>query len=55
MSKGKYSNNSFKGTEGNQGPYKLKGRNGENYIVVLSGTEKVFMDGEKLDYRLQYC
>lgn len=49
MSKGKYSNNSFKGTEGNQGPYKLRGRNGENYIVVLSGTEKVFMDGEKLE------
>ena len=49
MSKGKYTTQSFNGNEGNQGPYKLKGDNGENYIVVLSGTERVFMNGEKLD------
>ena len=45
MSKGKYTTQSFNGDEGNQGPYKLIGRNGENYIVVLSGTEKLFMNG----------
>ena len=49
MSKGKYTTQSFNGDEGNQGPYKLKGRNGENYIVVLSGTEKLFMNGVKLE------
>ena len=32
MSKGKFHINNFNGTEGNQGPYKLKGKNGENYI-----------------------
>ena len=60
MSKGKYTTQSFNGDEGNQGPYKLKGRNGENYIVVLSGTEKLFMNGLKLkrgtdkDYIIDY-
>ena len=49
MSKGKYTTQSFNGDEGNQGPYKLKGRNGENYVIVLSGTEKLFMNGVKLD------
>ena len=60
MSKGKYTTNSFMGIEGNQGPYKLNGRQGENYIVILAGTEKVFMDGELLirgvekDYIINY-
>ena len=49
MSKGKYTTQSFNGDEGNQGPYKLRGRNGENYIVVLSGTEKLFLNGVKLE------
>ena len=49
MSKGKYTTQSFNGDEGNQGPYKIKGKNGENYIVVLSGTEKLFMNGVKLE------
>ena len=49
MSKGKYATQSFNGDDGNQGPYKLNGRNGENYIIVLSGTEKLFMNGVKLD------
>ena len=60
MSKGKYSSNYFEGIEGNQGPYKLNGKNGENYIVVLAGTEKVYIDGKRLnrgidnDYVIDY-
>ena len=47
MSKGKYATNSFFGREGDQGPYKLMGNNEEPYIVTLSGTERVFIDGLK--------
>ena len=54
MSKGKFHINNFNGTEGNQGPYKIKGKNGENYIVVLSGTEKVYLDGERLKRGLEF-
>ena len=46
ISKGEYNKMIFKGVEGKQGPYKLKGANNELYVIVLSGTEKVYIDGE---------
>lgn len=49
LSKGSYHRMSFTGIEGNQGPYKLKGANNEDYIVILSGTEKVYIDGQLLE------
>ena len=47
VSKGEYTTNSFNGQESNQGPYTLHGKNGEIGIVILAGTETVWLDGEK--------
>lgn len=43
--RGQYAKSNFTGQEGNQGPYKLRGQNGELFILVVSGSERVFVNG----------
>lgn len=60
-SRGKFNTNQFPGIEGVQGPYQLYGKNNENNIVVIAGTEKVYIDGvlmlrgEANDYAIDYA
>jgi hypothetical protein len=58
--RGKFNTNNFNGTDGVQGPYRLTGQSGEKDIIVLAGTERVFVDGlemirgENNDYIIEY-
>mgnify|MGYP003639764347 FL=1 len=58
--RGQYAKSSFTGIEGNQGPYKLRGQNNELYVLVISGSERVYVNGillkrgENNDYTIDY-
>jgi hypothetical protein len=60
LAKGKYNKLKINGIEGNQGPYRLFGSDNETYIIILSGSEKVYINGklltrgEKFDYVIDY-
>lgn len=58
--RGQYAKSDFVGQEGNQGPYKLIGSSGQLYVLVISGSERVYVNGillqrgENNDYTIDY-
>ena len=58
--RGRYITQDFQGQEANQGPYKLNGPTGEAYIFIISGSERVFINGirqtrgKNKDYSIDY-
>ena len=59
-SKGRFHYIEIKGRDGDQGPYQLVGKDGNQNIAILSGTEKVWVNGKRLtrghnyDYTIDY-
>lgn len=59
-SRGKFQSNQFNGLEGVQGPYRLTGKNNERAIIIIAGSEHVYIDGRELvrgdenDYTIEY-
>ena len=60
VAKGKYVRQKLSIANGLQGPYKLTGADGQNNVVILSGSERVYMDNKLLtrgldqDYVMNY-
>ncbi len=58
--RGIFNQSNIQGQEGNQGPYKLVGQNGELSILIVSGSETVYVNGlalkrgENNDYIIDY-
>ena len=46
--RGQFTTSQFTAQEGNQGPYKLRGQNGELFVLVVSGSETVYVNGVPL-------
>ncbi|MCB9218833.1 MAG: hypothetical protein H6610_05180 [Ignavibacteriales bacterium] len=59
-SRGKFNSMELNGIDGVQGPYRLYGSDNENDIIVIAGSEKVYLDGRQLkrgennDYIIEY-
>ncbi len=60
IAKGKFASQQVEPLDNVQGPYRLRGPNGERFIIILAGSERVYLDGVllqrgfDLDYVVDY-
>ncbi len=58
--RGKFTSNAITGTDAVQGPYSLYGANNESDIIIIAGSERIYLNGELLkrgeqnDYTIDY-
>lgn len=50
LGRGQYTRYEFLGIEGNQGPYRLVGNENEAYVLIIAGSERVYRNGQLLEY-----
>ncbi len=51
--KGRFASIAVDPIEGVQGPYRLRGPNDERFIIVLANSERIFVDGKRLERGFQ--
>ena len=54
VAKGKFASIEIDPLEGVQGPYRVRGPNNQRFVVILAGSEKVFVDGKLLTRGFNY-
>lgn len=58
--RGTYKSMKFEGQDGVQGPYRLTGKNDAQFVIILAGTERVYINGQQVqrgaenDYVIDY-
>ncbi|WP_422354531.1 hypothetical protein [Roseivirga pacifica] len=54
VAKGRFGSVSVEPIEGVQGPYRVRGPNNERFIIILAGSEKVYIDGQLMQRGYDY-